>query len=114
MKAERKTMAKKFKIKKGDSVVVIAGKDKGKTGTVTEVITKTDRVVVGGVQIVKKHQKPTQQAAGGIVPKEASIHISNVALVDPEGGAATKVGTRWTATRRFALLVPAAQRSINR
>ena len=85
-------MAKKFKIRTGDTVQVIAGKDKGKQGKVLEVVTKTDRVVVQGVQMVKKHQKPTQTNAGGIISKEASIHISNVALLDPKGGKPTKVG----------------------
>lgn len=85
-------MAKKFKIKKGDTVQVIAGKDKGKQGTVLEVVTKTDRVVVQGVQMVKKHQKPSQTTPGGIISKESPIHISNVALLDPTGGKATKVG----------------------
>ena len=87
-------MAKKFKIKKGDTVQVIAGKDKGKQGTVLEVVTKADRVVVQGVQMVKKHQKPTQSNVGGIISKEAPIHISNVALLDPKEGKPTKVGYR--------------------
>ncbi|EHN59145.1 50S ribosomal protein L24 [Oenococcus kitaharae] len=70
-------------IKTGDKVRVIAGKDKGKEGTVTKVILKTDRVVVEGVNKVKKHQKPTQaEPKGGIVEKEAALHVSNVKLVD--------------------------------
>ncbi|MCV3297070.1 50S ribosomal protein L24 [Oenococcus kitaharae] len=70
-------------IKTGDKVRVIAGKDKGKEGTVTKVILKTDRVIVEGVNKVKKHQKPTQaEPKGGIVEKEAALHVSNVKLLD--------------------------------
>lgn len=83
--------AKKFRIKKGDKVTVIAGKSKGSEGEVLKVITKSDRVVVAGVNLVKKHTKPSMTSAGGIVTKELSIHISNVALVDPKSGKATKV-----------------------
>ncbi|MFT8470566.1 MAG: 50S ribosomal protein L24 [Oenococcus sp.] len=70
-------------IKTGDKVRVIAGKDKGKEGTVTKVILKTDRVIVEGVNKAKKHQKPTQaEPKGGIVEKEAALHVSNVKLLD--------------------------------
>ena len=80
-------------IKKGDKVVVIAGKDKGKVGTVLEVLRKEDRVVVEGVNIIKKHVKNSQDAPqGGRVEKEAAIHVSNVALQDPETGKPTRVG----------------------
>ena len=79
-------------IKKGDKVVVITGKDKGKVGTVIEAQPKKDRVVVEGVNIIKKHVKNSQDAPqGGIVEKEASLHISNVSLVD-KSGKATKAG----------------------
>jgi large subunit ribosomal protein L24 len=84
-------MNKKFKIKKGDTVVVIAGKDKGKSGNVTTLITNKDRVVVQGVNIVKKHRKATQESPGKIEEIEASIHISNVSHVDPETGKPTRV-----------------------
>lgn len=85
---------KKLKIKKGDEVIVIAGKDKGKKGSVLSVIRgeKNDRVVVSGVNLVKRHQRPDRNHAGGIVSKEASLHISNVALIDPKEGKATRVG----------------------
>jgi len=83
---------KKFKIKKGDQVVVIAGKDKGKKGAVLSVIRENDRVVVAGVNMIKRHQRPDKTSAGGIISKEASLHISNVALVDPKEGKATRVG----------------------
>lgn len=82
----------KMKIKKGDKVVVITGKDKGKTGEVTRVILDENRVVVSGVNIMTKHAKPTQTSAGGLNRVEAPIHASNVALADPKSGKATKVG----------------------
>ena len=84
-------MKKKFKIKTGDSVIVITGKDKGKTGNVSSVLKANDRVIVEGVNIVKRHRKATQESPGKIEEKEASIHISNVAHVDPESGKATRV-----------------------
>ncbi|MFT8325233.1 50S ribosomal protein L24 [Oenococcus sicerae] len=72
-----------MKIKTGDKVRVIAGKDKGKEGSVTKVFLKTDRVIVEGVNKVKKHQKPTQaEPKGGIIEKEAALHVSNVKLLD--------------------------------
>ncbi len=84
-------MNKKFKIKTGDRVIIICGKDKGKTGNVTSVIKSNDRVIVEGINIVKRHRKATQESPGKIEEKEASIHISNVAHVDPENGKATRV-----------------------
>jgi large subunit ribosomal protein L24 len=85
-------MAKKFKIRKGDNVVAIAGKDKGKTGEVLRVLRKDDRVLVQGLNMIKRHQRPTQASPGGIVEKEASIHISNVAHIDPKTDQPTRVG----------------------
>lgn len=86
-------MAKaKFKIKTGDEVIVTTGKDKGKKGKVTKVLTAEARAIVSGVNIATKHQKPSAAGAGGIVKKELSIHISNIALVDPKEGKATRVG----------------------
>ena len=82
------------KIKKGDSVVILSGKDKGRTGTVLEMITKTDRVVVQGVNMVKVHTKQSQTSEGGIVAKEAALHVSNVALADPKDGKPTRVGIK--------------------
>ena len=79
------------KIKKGDKVVVLAGKDKGAEGEVVQVMPQNDRVVVRGVNMIKKHQKQTQTEQGGIISREASIHISNVALRDSTGKA-TRVG----------------------
>ena len=83
-----------MKIKKGDKVIVITGKDKGKTGTVSKAFPKENRVVVSGVNMVKRHTKPSQENAGGIVSKEASIHVSNVAIVDPKTGKASKIGSK--------------------
>lgn len=80
------------KIKKGDTVVVLAGKDKGKSGEVVQVLPKDNRAVVRGVNLVKRHTRPSQVSEGGIVTKEASIHLSNVALADPKDGKPTKVG----------------------
>lgn len=82
------------KIKKGDSVVVLSGKDKGRTGTVLEMVTKTDRVLVQGVNMVKRHTKQSQTSEGGIVAKEAPIHVSNLALADPKDGKPTRVGIK--------------------
>jgi large subunit ribosomal protein L24 len=85
-------MARKFKIKKGDKVIAIAGKDKGRTGEVLRVERKEERVLVQGLNMVKHHQRPTQVSPGGIMEKEASLHISNVALIDPKGSEPTRVG----------------------
>jgi len=82
----------KFKIKSGDEVIVIAGKDKGKKGKVTKIITKELRALVSGINIATKHQKPSAAGAGGIIKKEMPIAISNLAVVDPKSGKATKVG----------------------
>ncbi len=82
----------KLKIKKGDQIVVLTGRDKGAKGEVLKVIPSELRVVVQGVNLVTKHQKPTQVSPGGIQKKELPIHVSNVALVDPKKGEATRVG----------------------
>ena len=83
------------KIKKGDRVVLLAGKDKGKQGSVLRVLPKEERVVVEGLNMVQRHTRPTQgDPQGGIKHKEAPLHVSNVALVDPKTGGATKVGFR--------------------
>jgi large subunit ribosomal protein L24 len=81
----------KLHVKKGDTVIVIAGKDKGKKGKILTALPKKDRVVVEGVNQVKRHTKPTQSnPQGGIITKEAAIHVSNVMLVDPESGKPTR------------------------
>ena len=80
------------KIKKGDTVVVLAGKDKGRTGEVTKVIPKDDKVVVSGLNVHARHRKPSQlNPQGGIERKEAPLHISNVAVADPKDGSPTRV-----------------------
>ena len=85
------------KIRRDDEVVVLAGKDKGKQGKVLKVLIADNRVIVEGVNLVKKHTKPNPQlgVAGGIVEKEASIHVSNVAIVNPATGKADRVGFRF-------------------
>ncbi|MGQ8366964.1 50S ribosomal protein L24 [Glaciecola sp. 1036] len=84
------------KIRRDDEVVVLAGKDKGKQGKVLRVVTESDRVYVEGVNVVKKHQKgnPQMGEPGGIIDKEAPIHVSNVAIVNPATGKADRVGFR--------------------
>ena len=85
-------MTGKFKIKKGDQVIVITGRDKGKKGEVLEVLRSVSRVRVQGINMVKRHRRATQNDPGGIISMEAPLHISNVAHVDPESGVATRVG----------------------
>jgi len=80
------------KIKKGDNVVVLTGKDKGKTGEVLEVMPKANRVLVQGVNIVRRHTSQTAEQEAGIYTKPAPLHISNVALADPKDGKPTRVG----------------------
>ena len=79
------------KIRKGDKVVVLAGKDKGRSGEVLQVLPKEDRAVVRGINVVKRHQRQTQTAEAGIISKEASIHLSNIAIADKDGKP-TRVG----------------------
>jgi len=80
------------RVKKGDRVVVTTGRDKGKTGEVLSVLPKEDRVLVRGVNMIKRHTRATQTQAGGIVEREASMHLSNVMLADPKSGEPTRVG----------------------
>lgn len=82
----------KLKIKKGDKVVVLTGKDKGKTGEVKQVLTADCKVIVQGVNIQTKHRKPSQSGPGGLEKIECPIHVSNVALADPKTGKPTRVG----------------------
>ncbi|MEP7705886.1 50S ribosomal protein L24 [Paraglaciecola sp. 25GB23A] len=84
------------KIRRDDEIIVLAGKDKGKQGKVVKVLPASSRLVVEGVNLIKKHQKPNPQlgVAGGIVEKEASIHVSNVAIFNPATGKADRVGFR--------------------
>lgn len=87
-------MAEKFKIKKGDKVVVISGRSKGAAGEVMRVERETSRVVVAGANKVTKHVKPSRAAAGGIEQREAALHISNVMHADPKDGKPTRVGVK--------------------
>ncbi|MCO5089003.1 MAG: 50S ribosomal protein L24 [Methylobacteriaceae bacterium] len=80
------------KIKKGDKVVVITGRDKGRSGEVVRVMPAEERAIVRGVNMVKRHQRQTMQSEGGIITKEASVHLSNLALTDPKDGKPTRVG----------------------
>ena len=88
------TAGLKQNIKTGDNVVVIAGKDKGKTGAVKAVDVKNERVFVENVNMIKKHQKANALQESGIVEKEAAIHVSNVMIADPESGKPTRVGIK--------------------
>jgi large subunit ribosomal protein L24 len=80
------------KIKKGDKVVVLTGRDKGTTGEVVQVMPKEERALVRGVNLVKRHQRQTASQEGGIISKEASVHLSNIAVADPKDGKPTRVG----------------------
>ncbi len=92
---------KKLHIKKGDTVYVNAGNDKGKTGKVLTVLPAKDRVIVEGVNVISKHTKPNAaNPQGGIVKKEAGIHISNVNLIDPASGKPTRVGYRFEGDKK--------------
>jgi large subunit ribosomal protein L24 len=90
-------MAAKLKIRKGDKVVVITGKDKGKQGEVIRVFPSENRAVVQGVNVVRRHTRQTAAQAGGIIPKEMPIQISNLALRDPKDGKPTRVGYKFLA-----------------
>ena len=81
-------------IRKGDKVIVISGSDKGKKGSVLKVFPKENRALVQGVNMVKRHQRQTQTQQGGIVNKESTIHLSNLAHVDPKSGKATRIGLK--------------------
>lgn len=84
--------AVKLKIRKGDVVIVRTGRDKGKKGEVISVVRDANKVIVKGINVVKRHTKPTQTNTGGIVQKELPIHVSNVSILDPKNGIPTKVG----------------------
>ncbi len=92
------------RIRKGDNVVVIAGRDRGKTGEVLQVLPAENRAVVRGVNVVRRHQRQTAREQGGIITKEMPIHLSNISLADPTDGKPTRVGFRVVEGRkvRFA------------
>ena len=85
-----------LKLKKGDEVIVLAGKDKGKTGKITLVKTQVNKAIVSGINKVKKHQKPDSNQAGGIVEKEMPLHISNIAYYDPTLKRGVKIGFKFS------------------
>ena len=91
------TTATKMKIKKGDQVVVLTGKDKGKQGEVLKAMPKDQRVLVKGVNMVKKHRRASATNPGGIDTMEASLHVSNVSLIDPKSGKPTRAGFKMNA-----------------
>jgi large subunit ribosomal protein L24 len=92
MATEMENVSKKFR--KGDQVIVLTGRDKGKKGEILKMLPQEARAIVQGVNVVKRHQRPSQTQAGGIIEKEAPIHISNIALVDPKTGETTRVGIK--------------------
>ena len=85
-------MSAKLKLRKGDRVIVVAGKDKGKSGDVIKLFPKEHRALVSGVNVARRHTKQTAAQEGGIVNKELPIHVSNLAHIDPKDGKATRVG----------------------
>ena len=98
-------MSYKLKMKKGDKVIVMAGKDKGKSGEIFAIFPKENRALVQGVNIVRRHKKQTQESEGGIIAGESKIHISNLAMVDPKDGKATRIGFQFDkegVKKRFA------------
>ena len=99
------------KIRKGDKVVVIAGRDKGRTGEVIEVRPSQGRALVRGVHMVKRHQRQTPQQEGGIISKEGSVHLSNLALADPKDGKASRVGFKFVGQGDARRKVRVAKRS---
>jgi len=99
------------RIRKGDKVVVLSGRDKGRSGEVVEVHPRADRALVRGVNMVKRHQKQTAQQEGGIVSKELPIHLSNIALADPKDGKPTRVGFKVVGKGDDRKLVRVAKRS---
>jgi large subunit ribosomal protein L24 len=107
-------MANKLKIKKGDRVKVITGGSKGKVGDVLRVLPKEQRVVVSGVNMIKRHTKPSRTESGGIIEREAAIHVSNVALLDPKSEKPTKVGFRFLEDGRKVRFARASGETIDR
>ena len=88
-------MARKFRLRRGDEVVVVSGRDKGRKGRVLRMQRDKERVIVQGANMVKRHTRPSAGQPGGVVEKEAALHISNVALVDPKTGEATRIGYKF-------------------
>ncbi len=106
-------MTQNWRIRKGDDVIVISGKEKGKTGKVVSVLKSKNRLYVGGVNMVKKHQKPSAASPGGIIQKEASLHVSNVAHVDPVSKKPTRVGYKFLESGRKVRVAKRSQEIID-
>jgi large subunit ribosomal protein L24 len=107
-------MSVKLKIRKGDRVKVIAGRSKGRVGDVLHVLPTEQRVVVSGVNVIKRHTKPSRTDAGGIIEREAAIHVSNVALLDPKSDKPTKIGFRFLEDGRKVRIARASGETIDR
>jgi large subunit ribosomal protein L24 len=99
------------KIRKGDKVIVLTGRDKGRTGEVVEVRTEEGRALVRGINLVKRHQKQSAQQEGGIISKEAAVHLSNLALADPKDGKPTRIGFKFVGEGDNRRKVRVAKRS---
>ena len=99
------------KIRKGDKVIVLTGRDKGRSGEVIEVRPAENRAVVRGINMVKRHQRQTAQQEGGIISKELAVHLSNIALADPKDGKPTRIGFKTVGTGDDRKLVRVAKRS---
>jgi large subunit ribosomal protein L24 len=99
------------KIRKGDKVIVLTGRDKGRTGEVVEVRPAAGRAIVRGIHMVKRHQRQTAQQEGGIVSKEGTVHLSNLALADPKDGKPTRVGFKFVGEGDARRKVRVARRS---
>lgn len=97
-------MTHKMKFKKGDQALVITGKDKGKKGEVVKVLPADNKVIISGVNVVTKHQKPSQFSQGGLIKKEMPIHVSNISHFDPDTGKAHKVGFKVTGESKERVL----------
>ena len=107
-------MTSKMKIRKGDRVKVIAGRSKGKIGDVLRVLAADERVVVSGVNVIKRHTKPSRSEQGGIIEREAAIHVSNVALMDPKEDKPTKIGFKFLEDGRKVRFARASGETIDR
>jgi large subunit ribosomal protein L24 len=99
------------RLKKGDKVVIIAGRDKGRTGEIIAMRRAEDRALVRGINMVKRHQRQTATAEGGIISKEAPVHLSNIALADPKDGKPTRVGFKFVGSGDQRKKVRVAKRS---
>ena len=91
------------KLKKGDSVIVTSGKDKGKSGSILSIFPRKNRAIVKGINIVKKHEKPSKQSGGGIIEKELSIHLSNLSFISIKDGKKTKIGYKFENNKKIRI-----------